>query len=73
MISLTNNKDLKPEDFPSDIKGLRMTKQRREVLAVILRDRDHPTAIVPISMIIATFRMKHLARFTTSFLKRESN
>ena len=44
MISLTNNKDLKPEDFPSDIKGLRMTKQRREVLAVILRDRDHPTA-----------------------------
>ena len=44
MISLTNNKDLKPEDFPSDIKGLRMTKQRHEVLAVILRDRDHPTA-----------------------------
>jgi Fur family peroxide stress response transcriptional regulator len=44
MISLANKKDLKPEDFPSDIKGLRMTKQRREVLAVILRDRDHPTA-----------------------------
>lgn len=44
MISLANNKDLKPEDFPSDIEGLRMTRQRREVLAVILRDRDHPTA-----------------------------
>ena len=44
MISLANNQDLKPEDFPSDIEGLRMTRQRREVLAVILRDRDHPTA-----------------------------
>ncbi|MDA7891675.1 transcriptional repressor [Akkermansiaceae bacterium] len=44
MISLANKKNLKPEDFPPEIKGLRMTKQRREVLAVILRDRDHPTA-----------------------------
>ena len=44
MIPLANKKDLKPEDFPSDIEGLRMTRQRREVLAVILRDRDHPTA-----------------------------
>jgi Fur family peroxide stress response transcriptional regulator len=44
MISLAHKKDLKPEDFPSDIEGLRMTRQRREVLAVILRDRDHPTA-----------------------------
>ncbi|MDB4652709.1 transcriptional repressor [Akkermansiaceae bacterium] len=44
MISLANTKPLKPEDFPPEIEGLRMTKQRREVLAVILRDRDHPTA-----------------------------
>ncbi|MEN8773974.1 MAG: transcriptional repressor [Akkermansiaceae bacterium] len=44
MISLANTKSLKPEDFPPEIEGLRMTKQRREVLAVILRDRDHPTA-----------------------------
>jgi Fur family peroxide stress response transcriptional regulator len=44
MISLANKKNLKPEDFPPEIEGLRMTKQRREVLAVILRDRDHPTA-----------------------------
>ena len=44
MIPLANKKDLKPEDFPSDIEGLRMTRPRREVLAVILRDRDHPTA-----------------------------
>ena len=44
MISLANKKNLKPEDFPPEIKGLRMTRQRREVLAVILRDRDHPTA-----------------------------
>lgn len=44
MISLANMKNLKPGDFPPEIKGLRMTRQRREVLAVILRDRDHPTA-----------------------------
>lgn len=44
MISLANKKNLKPEDFPPEIEGLRMTRQRREVLAVILRDRDHPTA-----------------------------
>jgi len=44
MISLANMKNLKPGDFPPEIKGLRMTRQRREVLAVILRDCDHPTA-----------------------------
>ena len=44
MNSLAHKKDLKPEDFPPELEGLRMTKQRREVLAVILRDRDHPNA-----------------------------
>lgn len=44
MISLVNKKNLKPSDFPQELEGLRMTKQRREVLAVILTDRDHPTA-----------------------------
>ncbi len=44
MISLDHVHDPKPEDFPSELEGLRMTKQRREVLAVILGERDHPTA-----------------------------
>ena len=44
MNSLAHQKNLKPEDFPPELEGLRMTKQRREVLAVILRDRDHPNA-----------------------------
>lgn len=44
MISHVNNKNPDPSDFPSELEGLRMTKQRREVLAVILADRDHPTA-----------------------------
>lgn len=44
MISHVNNKNPDPADFPSELKGLRMTRQRREVLAVILADRDHPTA-----------------------------
>lgn len=44
MISLDHNTSPTPEEFPSEIEGLRMTKQRREVLSVILSDRDHPTA-----------------------------
>ncbi len=44
MISLEQQKNPNPEDFPSELQGLRMTKQRREVLAVILAERDHPTA-----------------------------
>ena len=44
MISLDGRKSPKPEDLPSEIDGLRMTKQRREVLSVVLGKRDHPTA-----------------------------
>ena len=44
MLSLTSQSNPGPDDFPSELQGLRMTKQRREVLAVILAKRDHPTA-----------------------------
>lgn len=44
MISLEQQKNPNPADFPPELEGLRMTKQRREVLAVILGERDHPTA-----------------------------
>jgi Fur family peroxide stress response transcriptional regulator len=44
MISLAQTHNPKPEDFPSELEGLRMTKQRREVLATLLAERDHPTA-----------------------------
>jgi len=44
MITLAQQKSPDPADFPSELEGLRMTKQRREVLAVILAERDHPTA-----------------------------
>jgi len=44
MISLAQQKNPDPADFPSELEGLRMTKQRREVLSVILAERDHPTA-----------------------------
>jgi Fe2+ or Zn2+ uptake regulation protein len=44
MISNVNNNSPEPADFPSELEGLRMTKQRREVLAVILAEPDHPTA-----------------------------
>ena len=44
MISLAQIKNPKPEDFPPELEGLRMTKQRREVLATLLAERDHPTA-----------------------------
>ena len=33
-----------PEEIPSEVRGLRMTKQRREVYRVLLENRDHPTA-----------------------------
>lgn len=44
MISLAQQKNPDPADFPSELEGLRMTKQRREILSVILAERDHPTA-----------------------------
>lgn len=44
MISLAQTMNPNPEDFPSELEGLRMTKQRREVLATLLAERDHPTA-----------------------------
>jgi Fur family peroxide stress response transcriptional regulator len=44
MISLAQQTNPDPSDFPSELEGLRMTRQRREVLAVILAERDHPTA-----------------------------
>lgn len=33
-----------PDEIPSELSGLRMTKQRREVYRVLMNDRDHPTA-----------------------------
>jgi len=44
MISLDHHSSPAPEDFPTELEGLRMTKQRREVLSVIMGERDHPTA-----------------------------
>jgi len=44
MISLAQQYNPAPEDLPSELSGLRLTKQRREVLSVILSERDHPTA-----------------------------
>ncbi|YCM42087.1 transcriptional repressor [Verrucomicrobiaceae bacterium 227] len=44
MISLAQQNSPAPEDLPSELSGLRLTKQRREVLSVILSERDHPTA-----------------------------
>jgi len=32
------------DEIPSELKGLRMTKQRKEVYSVLLDQRDHPTA-----------------------------
>ena len=46
MFSLAQQMNPNPEDLPSELSGLRLTKQRREVLAVILGERDHPTANV---------------------------
>ncbi len=42
----TQNLDIPkiPEEIPSELAGLRMTKQRREVYSVLLHDKDHPTA-----------------------------
>ena len=44
MIALAQAKNPSPEDFPPELNGLRMTRQRREVLATLLAERDHPTA-----------------------------
>lgn len=44
MLSLAHQENPNPADFPAELAGLRMTKQRREVLAIILGKRDHPTA-----------------------------
>jgi Fur family peroxide stress response transcriptional regulator len=44
MIVLAQAKNPRPEDFPPELNGLRMTRQRREVLATLLAERDHPTA-----------------------------
>ena len=44
---VSRNPDLHPEpagDMPSEIAGLRMTKQRWEVYRVLMEVRDHPTA-----------------------------
>ena len=32
------------DEIPSELGGLRMTKQRKEVYGVLLDERDHPTA-----------------------------
>ncbi|MAT47137.1 MAG: transcriptional repressor, partial [Verrucomicrobiaceae bacterium] len=32
------------KEIPQELRGLRMTKQRREVYSVLLRNRDHPNA-----------------------------
>ena len=44
MITLAQQRNPAPADFPAELEGLRMTKQRREVLSVLLAKRDHPTA-----------------------------
>ncbi|MDA7862231.1 transcriptional repressor [Akkermansiaceae bacterium] len=44
MISLDHHSSPAPEEFPSELEGLRMTRQRREVLSVLMGNRDHPTA-----------------------------
>ena len=33
-----------PEEIPAQLSGLRMTRQRREVYRLLLKDKDHPTA-----------------------------
>jgi Fe2+ or Zn2+ uptake regulation protein len=44
MITFDYHSSPAPEEFPAELEGLRMTRQRREVLSVILDNRDHPTA-----------------------------
>ena len=44
MVTNEQNIPNSPEEIPSELAGLRMTKQRREVYRVLLDDRDHPTA-----------------------------
>lgn len=44
MVSRETQSEESKEDIPSELSGLRMTKQRREVYRILMRDRDHPTA-----------------------------
>lgn len=32
------------EDLPAELTGLRMTRQRREIYAMLLQEKDHPSA-----------------------------
>ena len=41
---VSNDTPRTPDDIPSQLSGLRKTKQRREVYHVLLHNRDHPTA-----------------------------
>ncbi len=36
--------DTTAEAIPSELAGLRMTRQRREVFSLLLQEKDHPTA-----------------------------
>ena len=40
----TAKKTTRPEDVPSEMGGLRMTKHRKEVYACLVDKNDHPTA-----------------------------
>lgn len=44
MVSRESHNGGHSEEIPSELSGLRMTRQRREVYRVLMRDRDHPTA-----------------------------
>jgi Fur family peroxide stress response transcriptional regulator len=42
---VSNTQDIPtPDDFPQEINGLRMTRQRREVYKSLMANRVHPTA-----------------------------
>lgn len=43
MVSHTQDNST-PDDFPQEINGLRMTRQRREVYKSLMANRVHPTA-----------------------------
>ena len=44
MVGLHNNVPSNSDEIPSELGGLRMTKQRKEVYGVLLDKRDHPNA-----------------------------
>ncbi len=44
MVTDDGNLPTSVEEIPSELSGLRMTKQRREVYGILLHNRDHPTA-----------------------------